>query len=57
MMVWTAALAFVIPTVRNSLPGGAPHGALVDFLIFYWLQIAIVVAMSSLVVSWARRTQ
>lgn len=55
MMVWTAALAFVIPTVRNSLPGGAPQGALIDFLIFYWLQIAIVVAMSSLVLAWARR--
>jgi hypothetical protein len=28
---------------------------LIDFLIFYWLQIAIVVAMSSLVLAWARR--
>lgn len=54
MMVWTAALAFVIPTVRGSLPGNAPQGALIDFLVYFWLQIAIVVATSSLVWAWSR---
>jgi hypothetical protein len=54
-MVWVAALLFVIPTVRNALPGAVPPGALIDFLIFFWLQIATVVAMSSLVVTWIRR--
>ena len=29
MMVWVAALLFVIPTVRNALPGNVPPGALV----------------------------
>jgi hypothetical protein len=55
MMVWVAALLFVIPTVRNALPGAVPPGALIDFLIFFWLQIATVIAMSSLVVTWIRR--
>lgn len=56
MMVWVAALLFVIPTVRNSLPGGVPPGALIDFLLFFWLQVAAVTAMGALVLSWARRT-
>lgn len=55
MMIWTAALLFVIPTVRNSMPGNAPTGALIDFVVFFWLQIAIAVAMASLVVTWVRR--
>lgn len=55
MMVWVAALLFVIPTVRNALPGGVPVGALIDFLVFFWLQIAAVIAMSSLVWTWIRR--
>ena len=55
MMIWVAALLFVIPTVRNGLPGSVPTGALVDFLIFFWLQVAAVLAMSSLVYTWIRR--
>ena len=55
MMVWVAALLFVIPTVRNALPGSPPVGALIDFLIFFWLQIAVVIAMSGLVWTWIRR--
>lgn len=55
MMVWVAALLFVIPTVRNSLPGSVPPGALIDFLIFFWLQVAAVAAMASLVLTWTRR--
>ena len=55
MMVWVAALLFVIPTVRNSLPGSVPPGALIDFLLFFWLQVAAVTAMASLVLTWTRR--
>ena len=55
MLTWSAALLFVIPAVRNVLPGAPPPGALIDFLIFFWLQIAIVIAMSALVLTWLRR--
>ena len=55
MMVWVAALLFVIPTVRNALPGSIPPGALIDFVVFFWLQIGVVIAMASLVISWKRR--
>ena len=56
MMVWVAALLFVIPAVRNALPGSPPAGALLDFLVFFWLQVAVAVAMISLVTTWVRRT-
>ena len=55
MMIWTAALLFVIPTARNGLPGNIPPGALIDFAIFFWLQAGVVAAMASLVVTWVRR--
>jgi len=55
MMIWVAALLFVIPTVRNAMPGSVPPGALIDFAIFFWLQIATVGAMASLVWTWTRR--
>lgn len=55
MMTWIAALLFVIPTVRNGLPGAAPLGALIDFGVFFWLQILTALAMVMLVMTWFRR--
>lgn len=57
MMVWTAALLFVIPSVRGALPGAAPVGAMIDFLFFFWIQAVVAIAMASLVVTWVRRAQ
>lgn len=56
MMTWVAAFMFVIPAVRNSLPGAPPIGALIDFLIFFWLQILAAVATTTLVVIWMKQT-
>ena len=55
MMTWVAALSFVIPSVRNALPGSVPTGALIDFLLFFWLQIAAGIAMSVMVLNWIRQ--
>lgn len=55
MMTWVAAFMFVIPAVRNSLPGAPPIGALIDFLIFFWLQILAAVATTTLVVIWMKQ--
>ena len=55
MMTWVAALSFVIPSVRNALPGAAPTGALIDFLLFFWLQIAAGLAMAVMVMNWIRQ--
>lgn len=55
MMVWTAALLFVVPTVRNALPNSPPMGSFIDFAVFFWLQAAVAIAMASLALTWVRR--
>lgn len=55
MMTWSAALLFAIPSVRNALPGAIPPGALIDFLVFFWLQAIAAVSAATLVFSWLRQ--
>lgn len=55
MMTWIAALLFVVPTVRNSLPGGPPHGALVDVGLFFWLHILTVGSLLTVVMMWSKQ--
>lgn len=55
MMTWVAAFMFVIPAVRNSLPGAPPIGALIDFLLFFWLQALAAAATTTLVVIWMKQ--
>ena len=54
MMVWIAALLFVVPTVRNGLPGGPPPGAFVDIVLFFWLHVLIVGALLTVVWNWSQ---
>ncbi len=54
MMVWVAALLFVIPAVRGSIPGSPPLGAMVDVGLFFWLHVLAVGALLTLVTTWAR---
>lgn len=54
MMVWVAALLFVIPAVRGSIPGSPPLGAMVDVGLFFWLHVLAVVALLTLVATWAK---
>lgn len=54
MMVWVAALLFVIPAVRSSIPGSPPLGAMVDVGLFFWLHVLAVVALLTLVATWAK---
>ncbi len=55
MMTWVAAFMFVIPAVRNSLPGAPPVGALIDFVLFFWLQVLAALATTTLVVIWMKQ--
>lgn len=52
ILVWTAALLFVIPTIRGTLPGSPPFGASIDFLVFFWLDALVAAATLALVVTW-----
>jgi hypothetical protein len=56
MLVWIAALLFVIPSVRNGLPGSPPAGALVDIALFFWLHILGVGSLLTVVTRWKRQT-
>ena len=55
MMVWIAALLFVVPSVRNGLPGGPPPGALVDIALFFWLHVLTVAALLTVVWNWSHQ--
>ncbi len=54
MMVWMAAMLFVIPAVRNGLPSAPPPGALIDIGLFFWLHLLAVGALLSVVWNWSR---
>ena len=56
MLVWIAALLFVIPAVRNGLPGSPPAGALVDIALFFWLHIIGVGSLLVVVSKWKSQT-
>ena len=56
MLVWIAALLFVIPAVRNGLPGSPPAGALIDVALFFWLHILGVGALLTVVSRWKKQT-
>ena len=55
MMTWIAALLFVIPSVRNSLPGSPPTGAIVDVGLFFWLHILAVSSLLTIVWNWSKQ--
>ena len=56
MLVWIAALLFVIPAVRNGLPGTPPAGARVDIALFFWLHILGVGSLLVVVSKWKTQT-
>jgi hypothetical protein len=56
MIGWIGALLFVLPAIRNSLPGQPPIGTVGDFAIFFWAEIFVVLSLISLVVTWYRRS-
>ncbi len=56
MLVWIAALLFVIPAVRNGLPGSPPLGSLVDVALFFWLHILGVGSLLTVVYKWTKQT-
>lgn len=55
MMTWIAALLFVVPAVRNGLPGGPPPGALIDVALFFWLHVLTAGSLLFVVSSWSRQ--
>jgi uncharacterized protein DUF4436 len=48
MMLWSGALLFALPAVRNSLPDSPPLGSQSDFYIFMWAEFAVALSMVTL---------
>lgn len=55
LMIWISALLFVLPTIRNMLPGAPPLGSLTDFLVFFWVEGVIAVCLFIMVLFWYRK--
>ncbi len=55
LMIWMSALLFVLPTIRNTLPGAPPLGSLTDFLVFFWVEGVIALCLTTMVLVWSRR--
>lgn len=55
MMLWVAALLFVLPGIRNALPGQPPIGTIGDFAIFFWAEVLVVLALLMQLWMWWHR--
>ena len=52
MASWFAALLFAMVPLRTNMPGAPPIGVWIDFLVFLWVLIALMVALAIFVGSW-----
>ncbi|MBV8490874.1 MAG: DUF4436 family protein [Candidatus Eremiobacteraeota bacterium] len=57
MVGWIGALLFVLPAIRNSLPGQPPIGTIGDFAVFFWAEITIVISLVVLLSTWHQRSK
>jgi len=55
LLVWMSALLFVLPSMRNILPGVPPLGAFTDFLVFFWVEGALALCLFIMVLTWFGR--
>jgi hypothetical protein len=54
MASWFAALLFALVPLRINLPGAPPIGAWIDVAVFYWVVMALMIAMAVFVGSWVK---
>lgn len=56
MASWFAALLFAMVPLRTNMPGAPPIGVWIDFLVFLWVLIGLMIALSLFIGSWLRYT-
>jgi Domain of unknown function (DUF4436) len=49
------AIIFALPALRNTLPGAPPLGVRADVYVFFWAELALMVALCLLVARWTRQ--
>ena len=52
MASWFAALLFAMVPLRTNMPGAPPIGVWIDFLVFLWVLLTLMVALAVFVGSW-----
>lgn len=53
---WFAAMLFALVPLRLNMPGSPPIGAWIDILVFLWVVLALMLALTVFVVTWLRFT-
>lgn len=54
MASWFAAMLFALVPLRLNMPGSPPIGAWIDFLVFLWVVLALMLSLTVFIVSWLR---
>lgn len=54
MASWFAALLFAMVPLRLNMPGAPPIGVWIDFLVFMWVLLALMLALVVFIWSWVR---
>lgn len=54
MAGWFAALLFALVPLRTNMPGAPPIGAWLDVAVFFWVELALLIAMAVFIGSWLR---
>lgn len=49
-----SGMMFALPVMRSIMPGSPPLGVRADILVFLWAEVAVVIALMLVVVTWAR---
>ena len=52
---WMGAMLFAFPAIRNALPGQPPMGSFIDYLVFFWAEGLVAVALLAAVSAWLAR--
>ena len=54
MASWFAAMLFALVPLRLNMPGSPPIGAWIDFLVFLWVVLGLMLSLTVFIVSWLR---
>jgi hypothetical protein len=51
---WFAAMLFALIPLRLNLPGAPPLGAWIDYLVFFWVLVVLIVSLAVFIDAWLR---
>lgn len=54
---WLAVMLFALVPLRNFLPGAPPIGSWIDILVFFWVEVGVMVCMVTVVVTLLARAR